>query len=220
MHKLLTTETDGMNKVLNTLGRLTSIERSKGNALNQWKGYVPVSEDPRKQIRLATAEQGKELVRTGWRRVASYSGDSNDLVTGLAYYESSVGSEITYSQGALQLVVETAGGSLAGTGQSLSKFTGLVIQGNQVNRITQAKVRGLTSTAKNNLIPIFGTDVDGNTMITGYERTLDDARVKQVTRGDEDLAVGLGMWMGRQAEETTATIFNQKIGDALNAKVS
>ncbi len=215
LHKLLTTEADGMNKVLNTLGRLTSIERSKGNTLNQWKGYVPVSEDPRKQVRLATAEQGKELVRTGWRRVASYSGDSNDLVTGLAYYESSVGSEITYSQGALQLVVETAGGSLAGTGQSLSKFTGLVIQGNQVNRITQAKVRGLTSTAKNNLIPIFGTDVNGNTVITGYERTLDDARVKQVTRGDEDLAVGLGMWMGRQAEETTAAMFNQKIGDAL-----
>jgi GNAT superfamily N-acetyltransferase len=217
LHTLLTTEAEGMQKLINTLSTLKRIELAKGNEINQWKGYVPTSEDPRKQIRLATAAQGKELVRLGWQRMASYAGDSNDVANGLAYYVSTVGNEVTYSQGALQLVVETAGGSLVGTGQTLSKFTGLVIQGNQVAQITRAKQRGLTNTSKNNLIPVFGTDDQGNVVITGYERTLDEHLVKQTTSGDSDLAVSLGIWMGRQAEETTAALFNEKIRDALYA---
>ena len=215
LHKLLTTEPEGMTKVLNSLAQLQKIEWNKGDSFNQWKGYVPTSEDPRKQIRLATAAQGKELLRTGWKRLASYNGDSEDTAGGLAYYVSSVGNEVTYNQGALQLVVNTVGGTMAGTGQSLSRFTGLVIEGNQVGKITNAKAAALTTTDKNNLIPIFGEDVNKDVVVLGYERTLDEAIVKRTVRGDEDLAVSLGIWMGRQAEEETAAMFNQKVGDAL-----
>ena len=155
----LTENAEGMDKLITTMASLVAIERAKTSTpINQWKGYVAESIDPRRQVRLATREQGVELLKTGWTKVKDYVGDSNDTTQGLAYYVSSVGDEVTYNQGALQMVVKTAGGMMQGTGQSLSVVTGLTVQGDGVGRITNAKKRGLGNSTTGNMIPIFGTD--------------------------------------------------------------
>ncbi len=218
LHTLITEQPEAMDRLVTTMQSLTQIERQKGtSAMNQWKGYVPESMDPRKQVRLATPEQAKELLRTGWTKLESYQGDAQDRTPGLAYYVSSVGGEVTYNQGALQMVVNTAGGTVAGTGHTLSNVTGLVIDNPAaVERITKAKQRGLGKPGEQNLLPIFKENKEtGVVEIVAYERTLKAGLVQAHTKGDTDLAVGIGIWMGRQAEEQQAQVFNATLAEAL-----
>jgi hypothetical protein len=219
LHDLIKDQPEAMNRLIRTVGALSVAEALKDSLdpANTWKGWVPESRDPRKQIRLANAEQAKELVRQGWTKLETYKGDAADVQKGLAYYVSTSAGEVTYSQGALQMVVNTAGGTMAGTGQTLSDVTGLAVtKGSDVIRIANEKRMGRGDPSTSNMLPIFRFNTEEGVMeIIAFERTLDAGLVQAHTKGDNDLAVGIGIWMGRQAEEQLARGFNMELVDEL-----
>lgn len=216
---LIEREPEAMDRLVQTLRALGEIEHKKsgGEMANRWKGWVPESSDPRKQVRLATPEQAKELLKMGWERLDSYRGDTAETQLGLAYYASSTATEVAYSQGALQMVLNTAGGTMADTGHTLSPVTGLVISDpTQVGRISMAKRMGKGDPKGENMIPVFQLNEEEGVMeIVAYERTLNAGLVQAHTKGDSDLAVGIGIWMGRQAEEELAGQFNGQLVEQL-----
>lgn len=219
LRMLIEREPEAMDRLIQTLRALGEIEHKKfgGEMANRWKGWIPESADPRKQVRLATPEQAKELLKMGWVRLDSYRGDAAETQLGLAYYASSTATEVAYSQGALQMVLNTAGGTMADTGHTLSPVTGLVISDPvQVERISTTKRMGKGDPKGENMIPVFWFNEEEGVMeIVAYERTLNAGLVQAHTKGDSDLAVGIGIWMGRQAEEELAGQFNSQLVEQL-----
>lgn len=206
-------EASGMEGVMRLLKGLSGGEGGKPDAdtqvFNRWKGYVPVSRDPRSQLVLANGAKAAELVKQGYRKVGDYQGDVYDPgARGLAYYAVEwSGGQSTYNQGAMQTVEGTVSGVDRFTGRSLDPAVKTIIsEPLTVAAITRRKMVGGGGGA-HNLLPIFETD---GTLIA-YERLMDPSLVKKHTRETKDLANSVGVWMGRQAEEQIAREFNKQL---------
>ena len=175
---------------------------------NQWKGYVPVSMDPRRELVLASASRGAELVKRGYVKIQDYIGDVADPSKGLAYYAiTSAGGRSTYNQGALQTVEGSVMGVDHLTGRTLdNNVKTLITEPKQVARITHLKMM-TTRSGAHDLLPVF--DEDGQ--VKAYERPLSKQLLDQHLRSKPDLSKSIGMWMGRQAEEEIAQEFNSQV---------
>lgn len=221
--RLLRDEREGMHQLLHLQRTLVQNERSKPDAdrqrFNRWKGYTPESWDPRRDVVLAGAQTGAELLKRGYRYIGAYLGDASDPLAGLGYYVTTLaGGEGTYNQGAMQTIEGTVAGVDRLSGRTLDRrVKTLIDEPRTVAAITRAKQRALASgrpqRGSTNLLPVF--DNDGH--ITGYERVLDPAVLDTHLRGKKDFAQALGMWMGRQAEEQLARELNAQLVGVLKA---
>lgn len=185
--------------------------RSEHQRFNQWKGYVPVSMDPRRDVVLAGPERGAELLKLGYVKLQNYAGDSTDpAYLGLAYYAiNAAGGRATYNQGALQTVEGTVMGVDHLTGATLDPAVKTLIKNPKVvASITATKARlGQTTGTPYALLPVF--DAQGE--VVAYERPLSKEILDQHLAAKPDLAQSIGMWMGRQAEEEIAREFNSQV---------
>lgn len=219
LKELFANERAGMHALLNQMQRRAQAELGKHNAskqaFNGWKGYVPESRDPRSNVVLAYPKQGKELLKQGYVMVGRYDGDdSSDRAGDLAYYAiAHAGGKSTWNQGAMQTVEGTISGVDHLTGRSLAENVGTMVSNDYVlNRVTQEKQGyGLAAGSKLAMIPVFNAEG----AVIGYERPFEPSMVKKHFKGRPDLAVSIGMWMGRQAEEEIAKVFNEQVVDAV-----
>lgn len=218
---LLEQDAQGMTGLMQIMKTLNQQEFSKPTyqkqALNRWKGYVPVSLDPRSDLVIATAKQGAELVKKGYRKVRAYQGDSLDpSQLGLAYYAVNwSGGQATFNQGAMQTVEGTVGGVDRLTGRTLEPgVKTLISDPDTVRDITDNKLQGL-SQGEHNLLPVFGINHEGVMGVVAYERVLDPSIIETHLTGKQDLAQSIGIWMGRQAEEKVATMVNETLVQVL-----
>ena len=212
MGQLLSQDPEGMRKLLNTMRTLVENEGRKSEQrqrFNRWKGYVPQSADPRQQLVLATSKQAEDLVKRGYKFVGYYRTDSLDPATDLAYYAVDwIGGQSTFNQGALQTVEGTLSGVDALTGQTLDPGVGTLVTNEGVVNSIAARHR---TAGRRLLTPIY--DQDG--AVVAYERVLDPAVVAAHTGGRKDLALSIGIWLGRQAEEELAEAMNGQVAGAL-----
>jgi hypothetical protein len=204
----------GMTYLLGYLKSLNQREQDKttDQQWNRWKGYVPTTFDPRKRLKLASAEEGKRLERLGYKNVGTYAGDPSD-VRGMSYYATDVGALATFNQGALQTTEGTILGVDYQSGRTLDPTIGSMIRDPRtVARITKAKMAG-TGTNGLGLMPVF----DDNGLIVAYERPLSASMREQHLHQVDDLAVSIGQWEGRIKEEQLAVIFNELVADQVHA---
>ena len=223
---LLEREPDAMEKTLYMLKEIGAAERKKHPdnpyRLNMWKGHLPSSMDPRKDLILAGPAYGAELLKRGYVLMRSYQADSHDRgAQDLAYYASKwSGGLSTYNQGALQTVENSLMGIDTLTGQTLDPFARSLIKhpddvDNIVGRKTnEARLRGGVTGRGAQLLPIFNDTGD----IVAYERPVDPTMLDQHTRQEGHLANAIGMWLGRQAEEGMAGELNKRVMEVLVEK--
>lgn len=204
-------DSDGMGRTLQLLKFLAQAERTKPHAdrqqFNYWKGYAPVSNDPRSNLVLTDAVQGAKLLKLGYRQVGKYQGDPADSQKDLAYYAIDMaGNKASYTQGALQIVEGTINGVDQFTGQSLGpNLSTRITDRRTVNAIT-ARKRLNQGQGTANLRPIFNEAGE----LYAYERVVDPALIAQHMKFKPDLADSVGAWLGRQTEELIAREINSQ----------
>lgn len=219
---LLDTERSGMDFVGTYLTALNNIEQTKManyNALNGHKGTTPVLDSAHKQLVVATAKDGRNLVENfGFVKVPGYVTDKDLGANQLSYYYTNENLTAGYTQGALQTVEPLLHGVDPVTGQTtalrgsygLSHGAAKAMARQKAARITTAKL----GTEGGKLMPIFNE----NGEITGYEAPIPDAVRYEKMDTNTQMHELMGVTQGRQAEETLAQAFNQALADKL-AKV-
>lgn len=219
--KLLEIESEGMEKTLRMLRSVQKLEAEKApnsaQRLNMWKGYLPTTLDPRRDLVLASTAYGAELEKRGYKLVGHYDGDRFDSRNGLAYYASKwSGGQSTYNQGALQTVENSLMGIDVLTGQTLDPAARMLISNpDEVATITAGKMAGVRMRGPKGrgpqLLPILNEAGE----VVAYERPVSPALMQQHMRQEGHLADAIGMWLGRQAEESLAKSLNASVINAL-----
>ncbi len=223
--ELVEQESAGVQDVLRVLQQLKKLELSKSDDpalhLNTWKGYIPTSRDPRKDLVLASAAYGVDLEKRGYRRVGIYQNDNAELSSARYYYASQwSGGASTYNQGAIQTAEKSLMGIDVLTGQTLDPAAATIISGEDVvENIVSAKVAEMRRTGQPEgqgpqLLPIL----DAAGMVVAFERPLDAGLLQAhlVQHGRLDDAIG--MWFGRQAEESLAGSLNERIVELMGSQ--
>ncbi len=215
MAELMGRQPTGVDAVLKTLQKAAEQEKGKaenllesqeGHRWNSWKGSLLSSADPRNDLVLAPIAEADKMAKLGWRLVRSYTGDSRDQVSGLAYYVTTMsGGKATFNQGALQTVEQTMGGSDALTGRTMNSSVQTMITNPIV--VQQLLQSAGNAYGENRLLPVFNADGE----IYAFERTLDPEMVRTHLRVKEDIFDSIGMWTGRTMEEVLAHRMNAEL---------
>lgn len=215
MAELMGRQPTGVDAVLKTLQKAAEQEKGKaenllesqeGHRWNSWKGSLPSSADPRNDLVLAPIAEADKMAKLGWRLVQSYTGDSRDQVSGLAYYVTTMsGGKATFNQGAMQTVEQTMGGSDALTGRTMNSSVQTMITNPIV--VQQLLQSAGNAYGENRLLPVFNADGE----IYAFERTLDPEMVRTHLRVKEDIFDSIGMWTGRTMEEILAHRMNAEL---------
>lgn len=184
---------------------------SSANAqANQYKGYIPVANQPGVQLFVADDTEYAKLIARSFQRVGNYNGSSVDrTVAKKGYYYAPVSGRAAYNQGILQNVRHTSNGVDAVTGFTHDNMiAGRITEPKTVQRITAALANERATSEP--LLPIYNSQG----VAVAYERSIDQGRLSALNQ-DDHFAKMIGVWRGRQAEEATAQMFNDKLVDAL-----
>lgn len=203
----LTNETEGMDFMLRYINELDRRERAKTTnqraIFNRIKGRMDTVRSGSDQIIVAEESEFKRLARIGYTRLADYKGDSNDR--GIrAYFYSPVKGQSTYHQGVMQTVQSTTYGVDSHTGYMVGN-TGGRITGAAAKRIA----KDLANQKKDNLAPgeYLKPVYNEHGEMVAFERMLSPEMLSKIKK-DDHLAIRIGAWRGRQAEEGLATQYN------------
>lgn len=213
---LAQTETDGMDFATSYLvGQRVEEKRKALNddraRLNHYKGYIPSETKQGVNLIVAEDSQFNELSEKSFTRIAGYQGSSGERASSRGYYFSPVAARAPYSQGILQNVRNTAGGVDVGTGFTMGTMVaGRITDKPSVDRITKALAKG--ERGNEPLMPIY----DGNGRVVAYEQSIDPNMLTHIA-GEDNLAKAIGVWRGRQVEETKAQKFNDALIENLHA---
>lgn len=217
---LYNNDTEAMEMMMTYMQRLNTEEDNKTNIsemakLNAYKGYIPNEGSETFRVVVEDDRNELDMKSKGFTKLKPYVGDPNSLID-KSYYISNIRGRGQYAQGALQYVAATYRGVDVNTGLSLNgNTTGFVSGDGIVTRFVDA-LNDPTYTMENDkegLIPVF--DVDGT--VSGFERSINPEILEQHAKREENLAVMLGAWAGRQLEETTAFEYNLALIDELDA---
>lgn len=209
-------ETEGMDFVSSYLVGQRKDEMAKAKAddranLNHYKGYIP--SENKQGVSLIVAEDGRfaDLNEKSYVRLGAYQGSSANRQRSRGYYFAPVQAQTPFSQGILQNVRETAGGVDMGTGFTMGTMVaGRITDKPSVERITKALANG--ERGNEPLLPVY----DNNGKVVAYEQSIDPNMLKHI-EGDNHLARAIGVWRGRQVEETKAQKFNDTLIENLHA---
>ncbi len=181
--------------------------------LNALKGYIPNHGAENRRIVVADTRESGYWESRGYQRLGDFEGDT-DSAFEKSYYVSTVRESGNYSQGIMQNVQKTFKGVDVRSGLSVTgDLTGYVNDPSTVERITQNLIddKFKTNDAQT-LVPVF----DADKAIVGYQYTIDPQYILELRR-EENLAIMLGAWHGRQLEEERAAQFNYALVDELKA---
>lgn len=179
--------------------------------LNHYKGYIPSENKQGTSLIVAEDGQFADLSEKSYVRLAGYQGSSANRQRARSYYFAPVQAQTPFSQGILQNVRDTAGGVDLGTGFTMGAMVaGRITDKPSVERITKALAKG--ERGNEPLLPIY----DATGKVVAYEQSIDPNMLKHV-EGENHLARAIGVWRGRQVEETKAQKFNDTLIENLHA---
>ena len=216
---LYNAEPEALEQIITYIQVLNDEEDAKPNIpemakLNAWKGYIP--NEGKKNFRIVVEDDSAELdMKTrGFRKVKSYEGDPNQLVD-RSYYVSETREGGQYAQGTLQNVAATYRGvdintGLSVTGETTGYISGDGVVARYIEQMLEPTFR--LDDDKETLVPVFAEDGS----VSGFERAINPDLLDMHAGRDENLAIMLGAWAGRQLEETTAYEYNIALIDELD----
>lgn len=179
--------------------------------LNHYKGYIPSENKQGTSLIVAEDSQFSDLSEKSYVRLAGYQGSSANRQRARSYYFAPVQAQTPFSQGILQNVRDTAGGVDLGTGFTMGAMVaGRITDKPSVERITKALANG--ERGNELLLPIY----DATGKVVAYEQSIDPNMLKHI-EGENHLARAIGVWRGRQVEETKAQKFNDTLIENLHA---
>jgi len=183
--------------------------------LNGYKGYIPNEGAKNVHITVALDEAEGDMERKGYKKLnISYTGET-DSIFPRSYYVSTVRRQGIYSQGVVQNVAMTYRGVDVNTGLTVTGDTAGFISGEDgaIQRIMENQLDESVELENDQeaLMPVFGPDGD----IIGFERSISQEMIDTHMGRDENLAVMLGAWQGRQVEESLADQYNKQLADEL-----
>jgi hypothetical protein len=206
-------ENAGLTFVLSYLDGQRKGEASKeataAARLNVYKGYIPSQSNSESSIQVFDDSKYSELVAKSFERIGDYVGSSVESNRNRGYYYLPVASRSTFEQGIIQNVRETIGGVDATTGQTVAQTAGVIANPIAVRRILS---RIKSDTNVESLMPVF--DADGD--VVAFERSLNPAMMERLGT-ESDLSKMLGVWRGRQVEESFARNYNETLINHLGA---
>jgi hypothetical protein len=214
MRNLLLSEKQGMDFVLAYLEgqREEEVSKAQGMAFyNSYKGYVPKEQQAGLSLIVADDREGSFLLEKSYTRVGDYLGSKAERARiSRGYYFAPVNGRAAFDQGIIQTVRPTSGGVDITTGMSHDGLTAGAIQDPaEIADITRARSRN--NGPKENLRPVF----NGSGQIVAYERSIDPTMVTKLNH-DTNLARMIGVWRGRQVEESKAQALNEVLIDELH----
>ena len=211
--KLVKDEKKGMILVLSYLQgqrKDEMVKASKGRARdNHIKGYAPSLPTEGRNMMVADDARAAELSKLGYTRVGDYAGSSLERGgPSRGYYYAPIQARMTFSQGSLQNIQQTASGVHPELGFSVDQTAGRITSTSEINSIRR---RGKEASGNPEALrPIW----DATGKIVAYERTLDPAQLARLGH-DTHAARMIGVDRGRQVEEAEAHIFNEQLMHAL-----
>lgn len=219
MASLFDTERSGLDFTATYLKALNSIEAKKAlnyTGANGHKGAMPSVGSSHKNLVVADAKTGENLVKNyGYVKVPGYVSDGDLGNNSLSYYFTTENLTAGYTQGALQTVEPLLYGTDPVTGRTttlrgsfgLTKGAAQAMARQKKQRIVNAKL----GTTGGKLMPVFNS----NGEVVAYEAPIShDARQEKVGT-NTNLSELLGVWQGRQTEETLAQEFNKAVAQKL-----
>lgn len=222
MGSLFDTERSGLDFVGNYMTALNSTEARKMqgyDSVNGYKGHLPSVTSRHMNMVVADAKTGASLVKNyGYVKVDGYVGDADLGKNALSYYFTNENLQAGYTQGAMQTVEPLLYGVDPITGQSTDLRGSFSLRKNAATAMARQKAQRIQNpklgTTGGKLMPVFNK----NGEVTGYEAPMPDAVRQERLGANTNLSELLGVWQGRQTEETLAQGFNDVLAQKL-AKV-
>ncbi|ACL81406.1 N4 v-RNAP-like protein [Sulfitobacter phage EE36phi1] len=218
--QLWQTDPNGVTSIVAYIQSLNEAEEAKPGIteqarLNGYKGYIPNEGRKNTQIVVDLDSNKDARERMGYVKLdIPYQGET-DSIYPRSYYVSTVRRQGAYSQGVIQNVAMTYRGVDTNTGMTVgNSVAGLITGDSSVDRIVQDQLNPNTvlENEQEALMPVFA----GDGSVLGFERSISN-EIQELHLGrEENLAVMLGAWAGRQVEESLADQYNKQLVDELH----
>ncbi|UKL14807.1 single subunit virion RNA polymerase [Stenotrophomonas phage C121] len=210
---LAQTEGEGMEFAMAYLRGQRRSELTKqatNNAMvNRFKGYIPTMAQESAQIIVADDADFAKLKARSYERIGNYAGSSIEQVGHRGYYYSPTSGRAMFNQGILQNVRHTTMG--------VDSVNGFSVGMNNAGRITNpnlvkalAKNLRLEGKTAEPLMPIYNS----RGVVVAFERAYDPSMSAKLER-DTHFGKMVGVWRGRQVEESKAEQVNNALIDNL-----
>ena len=197
--------------------RLGAGVRSTSAHYNGWKGYVPSAVQSDAAIRIADDSENADLVLRGYVRVGDYEGDPNESYSGRrGLYFTNVSQRNQFRQGVAQTVHGTYQGVDTKTGFTHSHEVSGAVVGRDMLKAKRNIARNYNGQDADNLpvgehlMPVFNEKGE----IVAYERPISPEHTSTL-KASKDLALMLGVWSGRNVEESLSTDLNKDLVEVL-----
>lgn len=212
---LFQNEPEGVRGLVAYLNALTHNEKMKISSpeakINGFKGYIPNLGRDNSNIKIAKDSDEAMLKEKGYIKLRSYRGDSVTLVP-YSYYITNVRQQGQYNQGIMQNIQRTYMGVDAIEGYTVDGSTSGNLSGDYSDYVLdQMNDPDYVVDSEEGLIPVL----DANGKVNFFERSVSKDIQDGWLNRDENLALMIGAWAGRQAEEKAATQFNYALVDGL-----
>lgn len=181
--------------------------KAKESGVYGYKGYVPQPFDG--DVMVIPDRLAKDYIKRGYVRVKDYKRPANDIQREPAgYYVSPLNSSRPFAQGIIQNAIKTINGvDAVGANSSTGRTLGV-----NFNILDLDKFDSKSNTDFG-IIPMY--DSEGN--LVSLERSI-DTEVLDSLGINMNLPELMGIWRGRQVEESLASNFNTVVIDHLNTE--
>ncbi|WHM52965.1 viron-encapsulated RNA polymerase [Sulfitobacter phage vB_SupP_AX] len=211
-------EPQAMTAIVTYIQHLNAEEDAKNVSevakLNGYKGYLPNVGGENHRITVALDSEEADMIHRGYRKIAPFTGDVGNSFP-RSYYVTNISQQGQYSQGIMQNVSNSYRGVDPNTGLTVTgDAVGFISGEDVVNRVAEELVLDSYELEDENetLMPVF----DGDNAIIGFERSINPILSDAFLGREENLAINLGAWAGRQVEEKLATDYNRALVDKLD----
>ncbi|QYW02270.1 single subunit virion RNA polymerase [Stenotrophomonas phage Philippe] len=178
--------------------------------VNRFKGYIPTMAQESAQIIVADDADYAKLKARSYERIGDYAGSSLETVGKRGYYYMPVSGRALFNQGIFQNIRHTTMGVDSVNGFSTSTNTaGRITNPNLVRAL--AKNLKKESVTREPLLPIYNE----RGVIVAFERTFDPSMSARLERNTH-FGKMVGVWRGRQVEESKSEQVNNALVDRLH----
>ena len=209
---LINSESEGMSYMLSYMKEQRAEELSKvtGNAIaNAFKGYIPTIGQEGTSLVVENDSDYSDLRSKSYVRIGDYEGSNLDPQKGTkGYYFAPTSARAPYQQGIMQNIRQTAQGVDVASGYSNMMTAGRITNPVEVKKIAMRIGRERFTEP---LLPVFNE----NGVVIAYERSISPAMLRKVEK-DGHLAEAIGVWRGRQFEESMSQLINNTLVKRLN----
>ena len=180
--------------------------------LNGFKGYVPNFGLPDVQLTIEDDVHEDLLNKRGFIRIADYKGEDGMNIVSRGIYKTTTRQNGGYAQGIMQSIQHTYRGVNAVTGLAANGTTSGVIKGlENIDNYTEIlNDTGMVNDPKEVVSPVW--DESG---VAFYQRVINPDLIQEHMAPPQNLALMLGVWAGRQVEESAAEVYNNLLVDEL-----